>query len=176
VDLFDLYERASTWTTDLAAGAADSMDAPTPNEEWDVRTLLDHVLDTQRYFLATARGEEVQPPSPEPPRLVSDDPAADLRQVTREVGSAYAQEGVLERTGPSLGIAFADQLLHAWDLARATGQDDTMPEGTAEAAFGLLDGRLTDDRRNFGFGPAVPVADDAPAQARLLGYTGRDPR
>ena len=43
-------------------------------------------------------------------------------------------DGVVERTGSALGIAFSDQLLHGWDLARATKQDPTMPDGLAEAA------------------------------------------
>jgi len=80
-----------------------------------------------------------------------------------------------EKTGPALGIAFADQLLHGWDLARASHQDDTMPDGLAEAAYETIHGRFTDEQRKGVFGPEVPVDDDAPAQARLLAYSGRDP-
>ena len=175
MDLLNLYDRASAWTTEKVAGAADRLDVPTTNDGWDVRALLNHMLETQRFFLATARGEDGTL-SPEPPDLLSDDPVTDLRTAQAEVRSAYAEDGVIERTGPSLGIAFADQLLHGWDLARATGQDTTMPEDLAAAAFQMLDGRLTDDQRKGGFKPEVPVADDAPVQDRLLGYTGRDPR
>ena len=39
----------------------------------------------------------------------------------------------------------------------------------------MLSGQLTDDRRGNVFKPAVDVADDAPAQAKLLAYTGRQP-
>jgi uncharacterized protein (TIGR03086 family) len=175
VDLLNLYDRASAWTTEKVAGAADRLDVPTTNDGWDVRALLNHMLQTQRFFLATAKGEQGTL-TPEPPDLLSDDPVADLRTAQDEVRSAYGEDGVLERTGPSLGIAFADQLLHGWDLAKATGQDTTMPDGLAEAAYQMVHGRFTDEQRKGVFKPEVPVADDAPIQDRLLGYTGRDPR
>ena len=78
-----------------------------------------------------------------------------------------------EKAGPALGIAFADQLVHGWDLAHATGQDDTMPEDLAAAAFAALDGRMPDDQRGQFFKPAVPTSDDATPQERLLAYAGR---
>ena len=88
---------------------------------------------------------------------------------------AYAQDGVVERTGPALGIAFSDQLLHGWDLARAAEQDTTMPEGLAQAAYDCIHGRFTDEQRKGVFGREIPVGDDATPQQRLLAYTGRDP-
>ena len=75
-----------------------------------------------------------------------------------------------------MGIAFSDQLLHGWDLAKATGQDTTMPDGLAEAAYEMIHGRFTDDQRKGVFKPEVTVADDASAQDKLLAYTGRDPK
>ena len=89
---------------------------------------------------------------------------------------AFGEDGVIEKTGPSLGIAFSDQLLHGWDLAKATGQDTTMPDGLAEAAYEMIHGRFTDDQRKGVFKAEVTVADDASAQDKLLAYTGRDPK
>jgi uncharacterized protein (TIGR03086 family) len=81
----------------------------------------------------------------------------------------------LEKTGPSLGIAFSDQLLHGWDVARATGQDDTMPEGLPEAAYEVIHGRFTDEQRKGVFKPEISVGPDASPQEKLLAYTGRRP-
>jgi hypothetical protein len=50
-----------------------------------------------------------------------------------------------------------------------------MPDDLAEAAFAMLDGRLTDDRRGEAFKPAIDVGEDASAQEKLLAYTGRQP-
>jgi uncharacterized protein (TIGR03086 family) len=173
--LLSLYRRASDWTGEKVAGAVDKLDARTPCDEWDVRALLNHMLDTERYFAGSARGEDVSPPSPNPPALLSDDPRVDFERAQQDVLEAFAKPGVIEKTGPSLGIAFSDQLLHGWDLARATHQDATMPDGLAEAAYSMLHGRLTDEQRKGVFKPAIDVPDDASLQEKLLAYTGRPP-
>jgi uncharacterized protein (TIGR03086 family) len=173
--LLDLYRRASDWTTSKVAGAARSPHAPTPCDEWDVRQLMNHMLDTQRYFVRSARGEDATPPSGSPPDTIRDDPAADFQATADEVLETFGAPGVIERTGPSLGIAFSDQLLHGWDLARATGQDTTMPEGLPEAAYEMIHGRFTDEQRAGVFKPEVEAPATATAQERLLAYTGRRP-
>jgi uncharacterized protein (TIGR03086 family) len=174
-DLLDLYARASTWTTDKVAGAASDLDAPTTCDGWDVRTLLNHMIQTQRYFVGSARGEDVAPPIGAPPALIGDDPVADFEAARAEVLRTFGAEGVIEKTGPSLGIAFSDQLLHGWDVARSTDQDATMPPGLPEAAYEMIHGRFTDEQRKGVFKPEIPVPADASAQERLLAYTGRSP-
>ena len=176
MDLLDLYDRASQWTASHVAGAAEKLDASTPCDEWDVRTLLNHMLDTQRYFIEAGRGEEASMPSPNPPDAMGVDPVADFDRARNEVLRTYGEPGIIEKTGPSLGIAFSDQLLHGWDLAKATGRDATMPEGLPEAAYEMIHGRFTDDQRKGMFKPEVEVGDDASAQDKLLAYTGRNPR
>ena len=175
MDLLDQYKRASEWTTSKVAGATSKLDARTPCDQWDVRTLLNHMLDTQKYFVGAARGEDVSPPAPTPPELLSDDPHADFERRRSDMLSTYGAPGVIEKTGPSLGIAFSDQLLHGWDLAKATGQDATMPEGLPEMAFNMIHGRFTDDQRKGIFKPEVDVPNNASAQDKLLAYTGRTP-
>jgi len=173
-DLLDLYARASDWCKEKVAGAS-NLDAPTGCDEWNVRDLLNHMLDTQRYFAGSARGEDVSPPAPTPPKLLSGDPVGDFASARAAVLEAFGKEGVMDKTGPALGIAFSDQLLHGWDLACATGQDTTMPDGLAEEAYGAVHGQFTEEQRQGVFKPEVPVADDATAQERLLAYTGRTP-
>jgi uncharacterized protein (TIGR03086 family) len=175
MDLLDLYDRASGWTATKVAGATTKLDGTTPCDEWNVRTLMNHMLDTQHYFVGAARGEEVSPPSPKPPELLSDDPVRDFDRARAATLSTFGKPGVIEKTGPSLGIAFADQLLHGWDLAKATAQDATMPEGLPAAAYEMIHGRFTEDQRKGVFKPEVAVGSDASAQDKLLAYTGRDP-
>jgi uncharacterized protein (TIGR03086 family) len=174
LDYLDLYGRGSDWAVAKVQGGASQLDAPTPCDDWNVRTLLNHMLQTQRFFIARARGEETEL-TPVPPPLISDDPARDFADARTEMLDAYGAPGVLDATGPMLGIAFSDLLLHACDLARATAQDDTMPAGLAEAAYNTIHGRFTDEQRVGTFAPEIPVEPDAPAQQRLLGYTGRQP-
>jgi uncharacterized protein (TIGR03086 family) len=176
-DLLGLYRHASQWTLDKVKGAQQALDAGTPCDEWDVRTLMNHMLDTQRYFVRSAQGDkDAKLPSPTPPTdLLGDDPVADFTDARQQTIDTFSQDGVIEKTGPALGIAFSDQLLHGWDLAKATGQDATMPEGLADAAYGMVHGKFTDEQRKGVFKPEVQVDDTASAQDRLLAYTGRDP-
>ena len=174
-DLLDLYRRGSEWTRSKIPDAVGQLDAATPCDEWDVGTLMDHMLETQRFFVGSARGEDVSLPSPNPPRLVGDDPVAAFERAHSETLQTFGEDGVIERTGPALGIAFTDLLLHGWDLATATGQDATMPDGLPGAAYEMIHGRFTDEQRKGIFGPEVVVARDASAQDKLLAYTGRHP-
>lgn len=172
-DLMDLYQRASEWTGTKVKAAASKLDDRTPCDEWDVRTLLNHVLDTQQYFTETARGREASPPGPTPPSLIGDDPVAAFDKARQATVDAFSEPGVIEKTGPSLGIAFSDVLLHGWDLAKAAGQDATMPEGLAQAAYDTIHGKFTDEQRQGLFKPEIEVADGASPQEKLLAYTGR---
>jgi uncharacterized protein (TIGR03086 family) len=173
-DLLDLYGRASDWTGTKVQGAASKLDAPTTCDAWDVRTLLNHMLATQRYFVGTAQGENPVL-AQDPPDLIGDDPYADFEQTRAEALRTFGEPGVIEKTGPALGIAFSDQLLHGWDLATSTGQDAAMPQGLPEAAYAFIYGRFTDEQRRGVFKPEISVASDSSAQAKLLAYTGRAP-
>ena len=56
-DLLDLYRQASDWTAEKVTATTD-LDAPTPCDDWSVRDLLNHMLDTvaiggQRVELST---------------------------------------------------------------------------------------------------------------------------
>ena len=44
MDLIDLFERGTDWTASKIPAALDTPDAPTLCDEWNVRTLLNHVL------------------------------------------------------------------------------------------------------------------------------------
>jgi len=175
-DLLDLYGRASKWAGTVVADASSHLDSRTPCDEWDVRTLLNHVVETQRYFASTARGEKAALPSPTPPDLIGDDPVAAFDRARTDTALAFGAPGVIDKTGPALAIAYSDLLLHTWDLATATGQDATMPSGLAEAAYESIHGKFTDEQRKGVFKPEIAVDASASPQEKLLAYTGRDPR
>ena len=167
LDLIDLYDRGSAWTVGMVPQAAEQLDAPTPCEGWDVRTLLNHVLQVQCYFRDHALGKEGGLTA-EPPDLIGDDPVGRAEAVRADMLRVYGEDGVLEQSGPMLGIAFSDVLVHGWDLARATGQDATMPAGLADAAYrddpravharaasGAVRPRARGGRGRVGAGPAA---------------------
>jgi len=174
LDLLDLYAQASEWTGAKVRGASSALDASSNCEVWNVRTLVNHMLETQRYLAGSARGEDVHL-SPDPPDLLSGDPGSDFEQARTDTLRTFGEPGTIDKTGPALGIAFSDQLLHGWDLAVSTGQDSTMPQGLPDAAYQMIHGRFTDEQRKGVFKPEINVGSDASAQEKLLAYTGRDP-
>ena len=187
MDMIDLFERSTAWTTSKIAGAQDQLDATTPCDEWSVRRLIDHLLWGQQMFASGATGGTISPPSGPPPELVGDDPAGQYAEASKATVHAYSQPGVLEGTVKGsqgdvpamqiLGIAFTDALVHGWDLAKATGQDETMPPGLAAAALGMVNGRIPDEVRgpDKNFKAAVAVPESASDQDKLLAYLGRNP-
>ncbi|MCU1396385.1 MAG: hypothetical protein JWM34_4813 [Ilumatobacteraceae bacterium] len=173
-DQLDLFGRASLWTLGKVAGATGQLDANTPCDQWVVRDLMSHMLDTQRYFVESAKGhDDALPPSPTPTTALGNDPVGMFEQARAETLRTFGEPGVIDSNGTSLEIAFSDQLLHGWDLARATGQDETMPAGLAEAAYYMIHGRFTDEQRKGIFKPELTVAATVSAQEKLLAYTGR---
>jgi uncharacterized protein (TIGR03086 family) len=68
-----------------------------------------------------------------------------------------------------------DVLLHTWDLARATGQDETLdPDEVAMMYEGMLP--MDEHLRASGhYGPRVAVPDDADVQTKLIAFVGRQP-
>ena len=174
-DPLKLYEQASEWTLDKVVGAKGKLDAATPCDKWNVRALMNHMLETQQYFVSSAKGKEASPPSHTPPEILGDDPVADFKKARAETLRTFGVKGVIEKTGPAIGIAFTDTLLHGWDLARATGQDATMPNGLPKAAYDHIHGKFTEEERKGVFEPEVKIAADASAQDKLLAYTGRIP-
>ena len=69
----------------------------------------------------------------------------------------------------------ADVFMHTWDLARATGQDETLDPDFCRQ---LYDGMLPMDdilRASGQYGPRVDVPDDADVQTKLIAFIGRHP-
>jgi len=175
MDLIDLFDRGTQWTATKIPGAAKKLDASTPCDKWNVRTVLNHMLDSMRYFTESPSDESARLPDPTPPDVVGDDPVKKYEEAREATIRVYQEPGVIEKTGPSLGIAFVDQLVHGWDVAKATGQDATMPDDLAQAAFQMVDGRMPPEKRGGMFKPAIPMPDNASAQEKLLAYGGRRP-
>ena len=69
----------------------------------------------------------------------------------------------------------ADLVIHGWDLAHATGQDETLdPDKCAAMLAGMLP--MDEALRQSGqYGPRVHVPDDADVQTKLLAFIGRTP-
>jgi uncharacterized protein (TIGR03086 family) len=70
----------------------------------------------------------------------------------------------------------AEFVVHAWDLAVATGQPFHVPSGLDEVVLEGVEAMAPSGRDGGWFGTEVQVPADAPAFERALAASGRDPR
>jgi uncharacterized protein (TIGR03086 family) len=68
-----------------------------------------------------------------------------------------------------------DNVIHAWDLARAVGGDERLPADLVAAATDAMALVTPAMRRPGSYGPELPTSADADAQTRLLALSGRVP-
>lgn len=152
---------------------------PTPCAEWDVRLLIEHLVNGNDMFAQAVTGGTAEP-------LVDDLLEAYARS-TGTVRQAWREPGVLDRdvtlafgTFPghaAVRMHFVDHLVHGWDLAKATGQDTTIDDLLATAAYEEMTAALDPSSRGPGrpFAPEVPWRSDAPVHERLVAFLGRQP-
>lgn len=179
----DRYRRlADAFEAKVAAVAPEHWGNPSPCSEWTARDVVRHIVDVHGMMLRPT-GRQL---SPAP--TVDDDPLAAFRAARADLeavlddpdvaGTEY--DGVFGRTKVADTIdrfMCFDLVVHGWDLARATGQDETIPEDEVDRALAFIDQLGTATMQANGVtGPEVPVPPDAPKQDRMLGLLGRDPR
>lgn len=167
----------------LNAVPADQLQAPTPCESWDVAALINHLIGAQTFFTAGLKG---QPPS-DAADFAAGDFVAAFDTAAAECVEAFQADGVMERmvTMPFgempgaavMGLALTDTFQHAWDLAKATGQNtDLAPELAAQLlaqskqmiqpGFRGADGAAP-------FGAEQSCVDGACAADQLAAFLGR---
>jgi uncharacterized protein (TIGR03086 family) len=162
-------------------GATD-WDAPAPVAGWAARDVVRHLVEWFPGFLASGAGITLAPgPS------VDEDPVGAWRTHSDQVQALLEDPATTGRTlqnphigelplGPAVSQFYtSDVFMHTWDLARATGQDETLDPALCTE---LLEGMepMDDLLRSSGqYGPRVAVPDDADVQTKLLAFIGRDP-
>lgn len=175
--------RADAFEAKVARVAADQWDNPSPCAKWTARGVVDHVIDMHGVMLGVAI-----------PR--TSDPLTDFREARRQVQEALDSDRAVSEVSTPAGpmtledhidqVVSDDLVLHGWDLARATGQDETISAEDVERLWATATSIPPEVMERFRapgafgpgievYGPEVPVTADAPLQDRLLGYVGRDP-
>ena len=159
---------------------------PTPCADWDVRTLLNHLIVWTSHSLeARAHGQSVGQDLID--RDFADDPdfAAAYRVQLDRALAAWADQAAWDRSLDVMGTAtpaadvaalnIAEMVLHGWDLAAATGQAYTVGEPAAAAAMRAAEANAELFRQYQGFADPVKAPPSASVLDRLLALSGRDP-
>ncbi|UGT64316.1 TIGR03086 family metal-binding protein [Nocardia asteroides] len=167
----------------VAALEPGSLGAATLCAEWDVHTLLDHLVTVM--YGSVAALSDITGDAELPEDVLGSDPQGAFATAAELDRAAWSRPDALERAvptplgelpGPSAALAHLLELtVHGTDLALAVGRpdlaDDALCAALLEAVLGA--GGLDLYRQPGWFDAAVPVADDAPGHLRLLAYTGR---
>jgi uncharacterized protein (TIGR03086 family) len=184
-DISALHRQALDATGRIVDGIrADQLSARTPDGDWDVRTLLNHVVAGNLWAAELGAGRTIEEVGDRlDGDVLGEDPAAAYAASAKVAADVFEAPGALDAPcavsyGPVPGSVYAghrflDVLIHGWDLATATDQDATLPRDLVQGCLEVVEPQLAMLQASGAFGPAVETAPDADPQTRLLGMLGR---
>jgi uncharacterized protein (TIGR03086 family) len=186
--LVELHRRCGQRLCELASGIEPHQwHDPTPCSEWDVRALAHHLLEEQLWVPPLFDGQTIAEVGDRfEGDLMGEDPSAWGELLIASVGEAHSsveQPGALQRVvhlsyGDTSGEEYALQLtadlaIHAWDLARATGQVDAIDPEAVSLLLPWTEANAEMLTASGMFGSPVDLGPEVSDQDRLLGLVGR---
>jgi uncharacterized protein (TIGR03086 family) len=167
---------ADRFNATVAGVRPEQWNEPAPCEGWVARDVVVHLVEWLPGFFA---GWDVTFPE------LPDDPAEAWATVDQRLREALDDPEVAGRRndtpmGPMtfedalVTFALGDVLVHTWDLARATGQDERLDPDEVHEIYVAM--QPADEMiRGEHFGSKVAVPDDADEQTKLVAFVGRTP-
>jgi uncharacterized protein (TIGR03086 family) len=186
MELERTYRRSVEYWKGTVRSVPADWSAPTPCAEWDVRTLINHVVGEDRWTKPLVDGKTIAEVGDEfDGDLLGEEPKATAFAAADEALTAVAER---LPAGGKVHLSYgeedieeyirqlvADHLIHGWDLAAATGQHRTLdPELVAEVAAWFRD-REDSYRAGGSIAERPTSAKGGDPQADLLIAFGRDP-
>lgn len=186
MDLNTLYHRTvECWATRVNGVSEDQWDAPTPCAGWTVRDLVNHVVGEDLWTVPLMEGQTIDQVGDRlEGDLLGDAPVASALDAAKEAVSVVAER---LPSGHRVHLSYgdeeadeyvrqlaADHLVHAWDLAVATGADARLDPHLVAAVGAWFRDREEIYRSAGAIGPRVPGTGDP--QADLLAAFGRRAR
>lgn len=186
LDARKLYRTASAEFTARVHRIGDRWTAPTPCADWDVRELVRHLVEEERWAPPLLGGATI---SEVGDRFAGDllgaDPVAAVEEAAPLAVVAVESDDALARTvhlsfGDVPGQEYvmqlaADHLVHAWDLGQAIG-DDSALDADAVATVREWFVAVEPLYRGAGvIGSRAAVPEGAGPQDELLAMFGRSP-
>ncbi|MBM3672663.1 MAG: TIGR03086 family protein [Actinobacteria bacterium] len=170
----------------LANVKAEQMDDATPCQSWKVKDLVNHMVSGSQWF-----GRTMDAGKSSEDGLDADFSSQDYNQLFDEAAKnsvrAFSQDGAMEKqvTLPFgqfpgigfMGLATTDVFTHAWDLAKATGQDTNLNPQLANELLGAAKANIADQFRGedgkMPFGPEQQAPEGASNADQLAAFLGR---
>ena len=184
----EILERANASTARvLSSIGADQLTLASPCASWHVSDVVNHLVGNNFWFEAIARdGVAPDRPNNAQPDETGGDYVGRFRDGSERAVTAFG--AAMDKTlrlpwahmpAPAfLLMAAADQFVHGWDLAKATGQSADLDPELAAQFLDFYRQALADEFRGpdpaAPFGPLV-VTQSASVTAQLVAVTGRTP-
>jgi uncharacterized protein (TIGR03086 family) len=183
-------EPATQTLASLVQGVPDRLlSGPTPCPAYTVGDLLDHVGGLTLAFTEAATkaaagraggsgGSGDASRLPEDWRTRIPEALTGLAEAWRDPSSwtGMTRAGGVDLPGEVAGIVALDEVvIHAWDLAKASGQPYECDPAMLEAVLPFVSQFSAPGAKGGLFGPAIILPDGAPLLDRVIGLTGRDP-
>lgn len=189
VDGFKLLADAHEYLLAAVRGVPEeAWGATTPCSEWTVRQVFHHARLDQQALTMQITGEAPEGDPFEPADVLATDGGDAAAQLEATLSAALKAwesgreaESVATPMGPMPAqagamVAALDAAVHAWDIARATGQELPLTNDMAER-LEIPAGQVVEFvRQSFGkYASVVEVPADASRADKFLAFTGRDP-
>ena len=181
----ELIPVAAQRFTALVHGVPDDKWASqTPCTDWTTRDLVNHLVAEHLWAPHLLRGETVdEVGSRYDGDVIGDEPVSKWDHAIAESLVAFAKVSDDEPVNLSFGTVpvseYASQMLsdltvHAWDLARGSGQNDRLDPDTVAATLAYAE-RNVDTFAGSGLFDRPVETDSADPQDRMLALLGRNP-
>lgn len=182
----ELHRRAvAEFDTRVLSIADDAWHRPTPCADWDVRELVNHLVNENKWTAPLIGGRTVEEVGDafdgdllgEEPKSVWTDSANEARSAVdgvtddldRPVHVSWGQIPAREY----IRQLWTDHLIHAWDLARGIGADEKLDPELVEICYQHSAPQEEFLKTTGAFGGKVDPPEGADLQTKLLAIFGR---
>lgn len=181
----DLYLRAMASAQKAVDGVkASQLHDPTPCAEWDLSQLLNHLVFENLWAGELFRGKTMDDVGNRfDGNLLTNDPAGDYKGAVVAATDAVSAPGAMEATchlsfgdfpgSEYAGQLFLDNLVHGWDVAKATGQNPTLDSELVEACYPIAVDVAQMAAGSGAFAASLQLPAETDLQTRLLAVLGR---
>ncbi len=166
----------------LAQVQPEQLNQASPCADWNVGELINHLIDAQRVFAAWVGGHEATTDTD----WAAGDFVAAFNDESAAAVTAFEADGVMGQEfdlgfakmpgAGIMGMACTDTFVHAWDVAKATGQSTDLNPQLATMLLDQSRQSIQDAFRNEEgnpFGLEQPVPEGAVDADQLAAFLGR---
>jgi uncharacterized protein (TIGR03086 family) len=186
LDPVELHRRAvAEFDVRVRAIADDHWERPTPCSDWNVRELVNHLVNEDKWTQPLIEGKTIDDVGDAfDGDLLGDDPKGAWEEASKEARSSVGTvaDDLDRKVNVSWGQIpareyitqlWTDHLIHAWDLARGVEGDDKLDPELVEACYEVWGGQEDFLKSTGAYGGKVVPPEGADTQTRLLAVFGR---